>query len=346
MAWRYLIAVAGAALLAGLSVASWADDAHDHQGDGSRAGEQSSYSADPDTKADAVNKSVPAKEQEDRERGTSAGHPDRASNSSAEENKKDKNESDIGSLKDGEGERWVARFFASERSGAQWIIAFAAILSVVASTVGVILLWRTLRETRAAVRAADDAVAATYTASRDQSRAYVHVSNAEMFLGSGLAARPSISLGIQNTGSTPARWFSIGSQTLVRADGETAPTFADFDAPVIDGKRWGAIGAGITLTASANVDADCIRSAYSDSRGHAVFVAGVVRYETVFGEVFETEFLFARYGIPRYSSEIVASRGENVNITREAPIKMSRPICALDSYRLVSSQDGHGGARE
>ncbi|OJU36118.1 MAG: hypothetical protein BGN94_24690 [Rhizobiales bacterium 68-8] len=173
---------------------------------------------------------------------------------------------------------------------------------------------------------------------RDQSRAYLHMNSAEFTWGNEQGGHPIIVLTVKNTGQTPAKWFAVRYKVFVKAlaDDSTLPNSGyDFSTLTFTGKqfrRWNALGASSerTLPCWDEKEAAEVSAIYKNRLRHSVEIAGVLRYETFFGEIFETEFWFARRKPGGYS---VADITET-----EVPHKMQHARAVLRTYEQVGSR--------
>lgn len=188
-------------------------------------------------------------------------------------------------------------------------IAWFSFLGFITAGAGVVLLVRNLSVTR--------------EVGRDQSRAYLHVQSARI---SDTNARFMIK--VSNTGATPARWFEVSGFGIfdIASEGDVH----SFVPPPIpnDAKssRWTAIANGDALTAPAPFrDQEKILGDFYASGDYGrLTIIGKVRYETVFGEVYSTEFCFFT------GQKTHNHRKVNGEETRD--IIMSRPTAILKTY--------------
>lgn len=221
---------------------------------------------------------------------------------------------------------WLTTLVKLEDTLAQWLMAIISLLATVASIVAVVLVKRTLDATR--------------EVGRDQSRAYIHADRAQFTLGGFNAENPRIALWVKNTGSTPAKWFAVRSLVLVKPIDATRLTFATLDIDDFSATRWNALGGGLELSLPINIGdaAEEIRNAYHRKReAYSLWVAGVVRYETFFSEVFETEFLFVRRGLPQQIIETARKTGAG-DLMEETPHSLQRGSGELRSYRRIDGK--------
>ncbi|MDV2968760.1 hypothetical protein RZ532_22480 [Nitratireductor aquimarinus] len=134
----------------------------------------------------------------------------------------------------------------------------------------------------------------------DQTQAYVHVEGAKLNWGSENAERPDIQVHVINTGQTPARWFAITSKVKViqlAPNGTFKPERGFLDEPRewFKFSRWASLGNskdGLTASVCSTDESTMLREFYNERSSIAVTVSGVVRYETFYSEVFESEFFF------------------------------------------------------
>ena len=217
---------------------------------------------------------------------------------------------------------------AAQQEMADWafVVSLTSAAGFCLSLVGLFLIYATLSKTSEAINVSEQN-------SRDETRAYVHADRADLFLGSPDVKWPSVVVTVKNTGATPAKWFSVVSATRLIPVDHVVPRFSEFEiSPIF--KQWNALGGGLELSATLGVDvAKELRDAYMSDPSHFMFiVAGVVRYETFFREIFETEFMFTRRGLPRYQQRKIGGM-EGANVFEEIPIKLTRPVGTLESYR-------------
>lgn len=185
---------------------------------------------------------------------------------------------------------------------AQWKAADSARVSAWLTGAGVALVGLTLlythratSEAKRAARAAERAIDATVAVSRDESRAYVHVASAAF---GGTSRRPHVTLMVTNTGSSPVRWFEVRSYTEAKAPPAEWPETTLADLPLHHSQRWGVLPNGSTIPVRLldPNEATNIRTAIADNGGDVRFQAfGSIRYETIHGEVFVSEFAFGSH---------------------------------------------------
>lgn len=152
---------------------------------------------------------------------------------------------------------------------------------------------------------------------RDQTRAYVHAATAELTE----SELPSVYIEVENTGNTPAHWFEIGANSFVANEDGTFKSLVNFGS-VTGFTRWSGLASGIKLKAPTGSPMEKLTIQNGKSRNSDVIVYGIVRYETIFNEIYETQFAF------------VISR-------RKTDKFLVRPDIKLETYKLVSeSKEG------
>jgi len=138
---------------------------------------------------------------------------------------------------------------------------------------------------------------------QSQNRAYVHASDA-IFSDDRLGFRVIIEA--MNTGQTPAIWWETASICGVYepSDDCNLEQFVDFNK-VTEFRRWPALAAGEDLTAGlgAPEDESCIKKA-TTTRSRCFYIYGIIRYKTMFNEIFETQFVFF-HPEPKHESSLI-----------------------------------------
>lgn len=216
---------------------------------------------------------------------------------------------------------------------AQWVMAALSLGALIISAWAVCLLSRTLEATRDTLgaakdsnKAARDAVQVTREIGRDQSRAYVSIENARIFTGIE-RTHPWIEVTVRNTGQTPAKWFSIGRCVFIRHDKDRSidSYLTEADATYQIDKRWGGIGGNSCTTANAVPSnfVEALNQSY-DAKCQLIFY-GTVRYQTMFDEVFESEFVFF----------VHRPTGYKERDRKEIPQKMMRSTANITAYRKI-----------
>jgi len=223
----------------------------------------------------------------------------------------------------------------AQQEMAEW--AFALLLLGVAGTfssiAGLIALFLSLAQTRAAIR--DNRVLG-----EAQTRAYVHVDSAVLRWGDSLGSNPSFTLTAINTGQTPAKWFECNATVFTRPL-DTAGlhshsmSFDDIDLQNVAAHRWNALGGGGQLTFHAGTKSiDVARAAYG-RKDVSLDIAGIVKYETFFGEIFESEFWFTRRPPPGFSSIKAPNQNGLAILFTEEPRPMQRAAGSFKAYHRV-----------
>lgn len=217
-----------------------------------------------------------------------------------------------------------------------------AFLSLVLMLGSIILLWRANKAAFGAVSAGRDAVTATREIGKAQAQAYVHVEKAELLWGSDSSPEPRFILTVINTGMTPARWFECEATAFTRElDGERKLSgkmlFSDIDYTAVNKTRWNALGAGkeTTLPAGRDKSPEIIDAYRNDNK--AINIAGVLRYETFFGDIFESEFWFVVGPQHRYRRETTSSPG--IITYREIPAVMRKAAGNMETFRWVEKHN-------
>ncbi len=195
--------------------------------------------------------------------------------------------------------------------------------------------WAAASAARTANRALDQAE----TASRDELRAYVHIDGAELRWGDPQGSDPSITLFAKNSGQTPAKWFGARTTVILGLIDETEVAQPFSKLHQLDQKmhRWSALAGGMELSFSGG-------SRYAAELKKALVeqlvinVVGVVQYETIFGEIFESEFWFVCRPLHRFKGLRPKNAQPGVAIFgtgSEVPASMQRAARVLQTYRRV-----------
>jgi hypothetical protein len=167
----------------------------------------------------------------------------------------------------------------------------------------------------------------------------VHVDGAEIHWGQPNSRTPYVQLTVVNTGATPAKWFEYQSRAyvgIVTGGGEIDPWDID-NVPV----RWANLGGGgeLSVAIRSPLIVEGILAA-NEARG-GFRISGVLRYETFFGELFESEFSFFTPVVPsgdfsRESQNTSAWAGHGRVVER--PRKLSRTTHNLRSYEHIKAK--------
>lgn len=212
-------------------------------------------------------------------------------------------------------------------------VAFSqALLTVLALCFTGWAAWAALR----AARAAENAVEQSRDQSKTAQQAYVHVERAELKWGDEAGGKPLITLWGRNTGQTPARWFGARVQVFLTEANEpiSKAMLENFDLGAPSEVMWSSLGGGGELTFRGSREADWSAFCQAYMTDYVLHVVGTLRYETIFDEVFETEFWFNRRGPHGYSLSKSEPRDQG-----EAPQKMTRAPVRLRTYEQTSASD-------
>lgn len=183
--------------------------------------------------------------------------------------------------------------------------------------IGLALVFITALFAGLAWRAGRDAVNVTRKIGKSQTRAYVHVVKAQFSFSGDV----DVVLAIKNTGLTPAKWFEVGAVSKVFPRGEGSQDWKSVDfSEVKKFERWPSLANGHPLTAGAGSDSesDIIRHVIGNEYRQFFLVYGIIRYETMFDEIYETQFAFH----------------SGANISDEA--ELGRPPIHLQTYKKMS----------
>ena len=166
-----------------------------------------------------------------------------------------------------------------------------------------------------------------------QTRAYLSADYSRMFMEFG----GGIILHITNIGETPSRWIEIESNASLIEPGITA--FEVAINPHGSVQRW-----PIDATGGRDIECspDCGDTEFegllekgSKERKYLVF-QGMVRWETVFGEIFESAFFF--WGLVEFRG----MKKDADDTYKEIPIHLSRPCLPIPTYRQLKGADEGG----
>lgn len=224
---------------------------------------------------------------------------------------------------------------AAQQDMAQYALlgVFVALLGLIVTSVATFLVYQTLRatldavnEARGATDAANRAVDVTEQMGRAQARAYVDAMTAHIHYNNG---DYSVRVTLRNGGQTPAKGITFYGATEV-IDVRLPVEPPDF-ATLIDGARWGPLrAAGESTVPILCEETECHYNAVVEAHGHLTIRAfGRVRYTTVFGETYETEFCFHT----NKASNLIKS-GTNGGFA-EDPVVMWHAPLRLRTYQLL-----------
>jgi hypothetical protein len=227
---------------------------------------------------------------------------------------------------------------------AWWLLVLTTVATAIA-TLGTVLLWLNLVAARDAVeqaavgaKAAQAAVAVTRDMAIAQSRAYLHISKAEVFhlaRGEPFPGHHSgdvfaIRLSVKNTGNTPAEWYQVeGICEFGVADELNVTTM---EVVPIKTKRWGTV-APRSETSSPVMDL-AIRvlfikaaEAQSDAANGVVEMKGTLTYRTEFKETRSVPFAFFVKG--EALQKRITMSFSDMQENKPKPIPMQRPELPL-----------------
>jgi hypothetical protein len=195
-----------------------------------------------------------------------------------------------------------------EENGEGIIASFTIILAI--STIG---LWLATGKLWGATNAT--LIHAKET-SENQLRPYVDIRAATFEWG-----RPGIRIVVEcsNSGQSPATFFDIGCVSDCRARGEESSTTIPVD---LEYGKWSALGASTSTTASLQngLSLEDARKVLPPSADNVFRILGRVRYGDVFGNEYESEFIYFTR-----------------DCTPNKEIKMSRSTGRLKTYRKTKS---------
>jgi len=193
--------------------------------------------------------------------------------------------------------------------------------------IGTLLVLGSLLMAWCANRAAMGAIKVTREFGKHQSRAYVSIEKA--FIEHGY--EPKIFLEVINNGLTPPKWVEIECACRKQDFGE--PTVwldtITFSKPT----RWDMAAMREPQTVIANAKCDVgnvstvINSARRDKR--LLVLQGILRWETFFGEIFFTEFIYNC----RIEADLFISTGDNVGDYEASTEVMTQPTGKRKAYQ-------------
>jgi len=188
------------------------------------------------------------------------------------------------------------------------------------------LLFWTLRLQRKANKSLSRQNKLFSDATRNETRAYLHVKTA--YFGTG--HYPSVWLDVENNGGTPAKWFEIASASTNYKRNMSAEDFVDF-SKIGQFTAWSAIASGGKLTAQTDSKDETLNVInVMNNNDREFLVYGIIRYCTIFDEIYETQFAFTKQTI---------AASVNANPQRGIVKKtcyMFRPPLKLDVFKDVT----------
>ncbi len=193
---------------------------------------------------------------------------------------------------------------------------------------GIYLVWRTLKASESATKAAFRAVEVTERIGRDQSRAYVHVNRAEVTY-TGRAKKdvlPDVSkvfqihLAVKNSGATPAKWYEISGEAWVHDRSGVQLT----DPVKVGPNRWPVLPSKETLTCPFHtLETPGLFETLLNTDYSILSIEGMVSYETEFGEIMSVDFQF-------FTESEFLTNYANVRPRERKPLRMTRPTVKGD----------------
>ncbi|MDF1726160.1 MAG: hypothetical protein P1U53_00290 [Sulfitobacter sp.] len=180
----------------------------------------------------------------------------------------------------------------AQRYMAVWafIMALAAVATVVVTTLGLIWIKGTLDATRAGVKSSDASVEVAREIGQNQTRAYVDVASLILILKIEPKPRYEIHVVVRNTGLTPCLKYGLRAKLAFFENSGSAP----FSVPETGMHVYASI-------APQSTDSVCYfpfihpsveaLSANAET-GFSFVIDGTVTYRTLYGEKFETDFSF------------------------------------------------------
>jgi hypothetical protein len=160
------------------------------------------------------------------------------------------------------------------------------------------------------------------------------VSGGDASWGNKALSFPQVVLTVENCGESPAIWFMVAATVFNRENQNEEAEFSEIDMADVWPKRWNAIGpkAKLTVPISTEKAMDLQKEAFEKRQTLTFNIAGVITYQTIFGEIYESEFWLLRRGLPGYH-EVPVERFGNTARFVETKHQLQRPTCVLRSYR-------------
>jgi hypothetical protein len=193
--------------------------------------------------------------------------------------------------------------------------------------IGAVLVFGSLLLALQANKAARGAVDVTRSMGRAQTRAYLSISSAYFYV----SGEADIVLGIRNTGLTPVKWFDVASRVKRIKSGDDAEFTANSEN--VEVTRWNKTiyGEEVCIPAFSLVPTEYpsireMRKDLRDSQGYGIAVEGFLRWETIFDEVFESEFYFFSGGSPNAAD-------------KNGRITMAHPSIQLGTYKILNAKN-------
>ena len=201
------------------------------------------------------------------------------------------------------------RLLADRLTKATWLALWVGGLGVFLVAMTLIATWEGVRTSR--------------NSAKNETRAYVHAKVA----GFSMNDPPFVYLEVANSGNTPAHWFEIASVShLWEKENVNIEDAVNFDN-IGEYSRWSALaGGGTFLTAPTGslFESHFTEQAMDAEQPDWFLVYGIIRYSTIFDEIFETQFVFVK-------RKPAASTEEN-------KIFLDRPNIMLDVFKDVTEE--------
>lgn len=214
---------------------------------------------------------------------------------------------------------------AAQQQMACWAawMTLATAVGVIVSGFAVFGVFVSLRQTRAAIRD-------NRRLGEAQTRAYVQVAGARH---AWTDAGYGLILEVVNVGETPARIFEVGGHMQKVAVGQVSRSIRH---STYEMKRWSSLGPGGSPTTVRldTANPELIREFRRLVPDHVLLVNGVVRYQDVYDQWFETEFAFYSY-----TAETGFINGHTKLRRPTASLRAYEPVPAPPRYVAPSKQD-------
>jgi hypothetical protein len=237
----------------------------------------------------------------------------------------------------------------AQQDAAQWSLlnVLLTCISIVLSAAAVAFTgWAALAAAKAA-RAADAAVDLAREISADETRAYVSVVAAELYWSNPDGSDPYIMLKCVNRGQTPAKFIEVRAKTFVTLPVANAyerlnKSFSDVDLADPTERCATALGGGdnqLYLGCTSESDKSALQASFKQRV--AINIAGVIRYETIFHEIAETEFWFYGENVTHFAIVPPSNPANNQRLiarflsTREQPHTLTMAQGIFRTYDIV-----------
>lgn len=222
-------------------------------------------------------------------------------------------------------------FVETRDTAAQWIMT---LFSIIASVLLLLTLWATQRMARETTRIGES-----------QSRAYLHADKLEFFWGDAARSRPRVKVWVKNCGQTPVVWYRMRISVFAYKHEEPQPGDQKSSWDEIEfidevRGRWYGVGPDQSMNCEFHLVTDFereqVQKAYCgvfDRGDYGLGVFGEVEYATIYDELFRSQFVFGRKGLPDYE---IKEKKTVFNVQGEAGRKIEQGIVfsryAFDAY--------------